>query len=372
MTGSRVGYTTTGVERTFARARTLCDRVDEPFRRFLALRGLHFFHQFRAELGAAIQLGEEMLAIAEQRQDPALLIAAHQILGQDLLFIGELERARAHLEQGMALFTSERTARSENPEGIFGYAGRVLWLLGYPDQARARARQSLDLARADGRPVRVATVLYFAAMLHQNLRDATGALALTREGLALSETHGLVQRRAQILAVHGWALAAQGQPSEGIDALHEALSNYRATGAELGRPNYLAMLAEAAILAGRAEEEGAVAVAEALSAVERTSQRSVEAELHRLRGEILVLTSTAGGMGDGAERCFRRAREVAQRLGARALELRAAMSLARYWRTHGRAGEARELVRAVHAEFTEGFDTPDILDAAALLQAPPR
>jgi class 3 adenylate cyclase/tetratricopeptide (TPR) repeat protein len=366
LSASRVGHTAPGVEHTIARARTLCDRVGDPLQRVRALRGVHYFRQFRAELPAACELGEEILALAQRQQDPSLLVIAHGILGQDFLFLGELGRARAHLEAGMALFTPDRTARMETPEGIFGYAGRVLWLLGYPEQARARSRQSLDLARASGRPVRLASVLYFAAMLHQNLRDASGAVALTREGLALCEMQGFVQRRAQILVVHGWALAVQGQPGEGIAALHEALAEYRATGAELGRPSYLAMLAEAAIVAGRTEE-GVAAVAEALAAVERTSQRSFEAELHRLRGELLLLTSTAGGAGEEAERCFERAGEVARRHGARSLELRAAMSLARHWQKTERVAEARELVRSVHAEFTEGFDTLDLRDAAALV-----
>jgi hypothetical protein len=129
---------------------------------------------------------------------------------------------------------------------------------------------------------------------------------------------------------------------------------------------YLAMLAEACMAMGR-PVEGLAAVSEALVAVERTSQRAIEAELHRLRGELLLLTSATGGAADAAEVCFQRALGIARSQGGRSFELRAAMSLARYWRDRERVTEARELVRGVHAAFTEGFDTPDLQDAAALI-----
>jgi len=371
---SRAGYTAANVERLFARARALCGRVDDPPRRLLALRGIHFFHQFRAELGPAIELGQEMLALAQRSADPLMLVTAHSVLAQDFLFRGELARALVHAEEGTAALRSigtEALQQSEGPEALFGYAGRVRWLAGYPDQARARARESIELARAMGRPRGLGAAFYSAAMLYQNLRDVAGSLALTREGLAVCETHGLVQRRAQILAVHGWALAAEGQLDEGIAALRNALAEYRATRAELARPNYLGMLAEAYTAMGRLED-GLAALTEALTAATRTSQRAIEPELHRLRGELLLRRPATSSTGPEAEACFHQAFQLARDQGGRSFELRAAMSLARYWRDHERVAEAREVVQGAYAAFTEGFDTPDLLEATALIRELPR
>jgi class 3 adenylate cyclase/tetratricopeptide (TPR) repeat protein len=367
---SRAGFTAASVERLFARARELCGKVDDPPRRLLALRGIHFFHQFRAELGPAIELGDEMLALAERSADPVMLVTAHSVLAQDFLFLGELARALAHAEAGTAALRSignEALLQSEGPEALFGYAGRVSWLVGYPDQARAHARESIELARAMGRPRGLGAVFYSAAMLYQNLRDVAVTLALTREGLAVCETHGLVQRRAQIRAVHGWALAAEGHLAEGIGAIQTALTEYRATGAELARPNYLGMLAEAYMAMGRLED-GLAALTEAVIAAERTSQRAIQPELHRLRGELLLRSSAPSSAGSEAEACFQRALDLARGQGGRSFELRAAMSLARYWRNHERVSEARVLVPGIYAAFTEGFDTPDLRDAAALIR----
>ena len=184
---------------------------------------------------------------------------------------------------------------------------------------------------------------------------AERAGALCREGdfrLWLAQSH----------IVRGWALARQGH-EDGVAELREGVQAWRATGAVLARPTHLALLAESCGRAGR-PEEGLALAAEALDTVERTGERWGEAEVHRIRGELLEMSG-----GEGGEACFRRAMEVAGRQGAKSLELRAATSVARLWRGQGRDREARQVLDGVHRWFSEGFDTPDLREARTLLDA---
>ena len=159
-------------------------------------------------------------------------------------------------------------------------------------------------------------------------------------------------------------MAAEGRPEEGIAEIEQGLAAVRATGAKRSRSHYLALLAEVYGQTGQ-PEQGLNALAEALELVEKTGERWWESEVHRLKGELL-LSHPAQDTAE-AEECFNRAIAVAQRQSAKSLELRAAMSLARSWRDQSRAAEARELLAPIYGWFTEGFDTPDLKDAKALL-----
>ena len=174
------------------------------------------------------------------------------------------------------------------------------------------------------------------------------------------------------MVVRGWALADGGQAEDGIAEIRRGLADYRATGAELGSPYFLALLAEAHRRAGQAAA-GLSLLADALDRVARSGRRWIEPELHRLKGELLLALPEADTTE--AEACFRHAIAIAREHGARMLELRTATSLARLWRESGRTGEARELLAPVYDWFTEGFDTPDLKEAKALLHelasAPP-
>ncbi len=165
--------------------------------------------------------------------------------------------------------------------------------------------------------------------------------------------------------IRGWALAAQGHGAEGISQLREGLAAWRATGAEVFRSRFLALLAQAYGQEGQVEE-GLRTVAEALACVERTEERFYEAELYRLKGELLLQQSPDNATEAAA--CFHKAIEIAQHQQAKSWELRAATSLARLWQQQGKQAEARELLALVHDWFTEGFDTADLKDAKALLE----
>jgi len=181
--------------------------------------------------------------------------------------------------------------------------------------------------------------------------------------MALSTEHGFTHFLAMGTVLWGWALAEQGE--EGTDQIRQGMAAWRAVGAELARPYYLALLAEACAKGGQVEE-GLSAVAEALATVHKTGERFYEAELYRLQGELSLARSTR--QTAEAEACFHQALDVARHQQAKSLELRTAMSLSRLWQRQGKRHEARELLAEIYGWFTEGFDTVDLLEAKALLE----
>jgi len=241
----------------------------------------------------------------------------------------------------------------------------VLWLLGYPEQALQRSEAALTLARALSHPPSLAGALAFAAMLHQGRRErqlvqerAEAAIALARaQGLPHWVTYGTIMR--------GWTLAVQGQWEEGMTQIQQGLVAQHASGAQIARPHFLAMLTEAHAAAGQAEA-GLDVLAEALALVDHTGERYWEAELYRLKGELLLQQALPDA--SQAEVCFQQALSVARRQQAKSWELRTAINLSRLWQQQGRRDDARALLTPVYHWFTEGFDTADLQDAKALLE----
>jgi predicted ATPase len=178
---------------------------------------------------------------------------------------------------------------------------------------------------------------------------------------------GLALIGAMASVIKGWVLTREGDLAEGMAQMRRGLADQLATGAELVRPYWLCLIAEACLETGAARE-GLALVDEAEAAVEQTRERYWEAEIHRLRGRLLLAASEPAAPGShSVEACYRRALEVARRQGARSLELRAAVSLSRLWRAKGRQDEARELLAPLYEWFSEGLDMPDLREAAALL-----
>jgi predicted ATPase len=234
-------------------------------------------------------------------------------------------------------------------------------MLGYPDQALQWASVAVALAREFGHRHTLAQILYFTARFYQFRREPQTVAEHAEACVAIAEEHGFSFWRADGMKLLGWALAMQGRHAEGLAHLHEGLVAYRATGALTGVPYDLALLAEACGQAGLVEE-GLAALGEALTIVDHTGERNHEAELHRLEGELRLRHEEPV-----AEFCFRRALDIARRQGARSLELRAAMSLARVLAGRGRRDDARTTLDDVYRRFTEGFNTADLKDAGTLL-----
>jgi class 3 adenylate cyclase/predicted ATPase len=359
-------------ERAAGRALELFRKVGDADQRslFRALYGLTMTYSVRGKICMGREVAEQLLVVGEHLRDPEQLGYAHHAVGNNLLWFGELDAARTHLEKGIALYRPEWSRTLAFRFGFncgsncHFFLGRVLWHLGYPDQALRSAEQAVAIAEAVSHPVSLAGALSWLAALHQlrgeverNQEVAETDLALTtEEGIRFFQTHAVILR--------GWALAKQGQCEEGIARLREGLAAYRALGAEIECSHWLALLAEAYRDTGRPAEALRL-IAEALDHVAQTGVVCYEAELHRLDGELRLRLDSRDE--HRAEVSFRRALEVAQQQQAKSWELRAATSLARLLAEQGRRTEAQELLAPVYGWFTEGFDTADLKGAAAFL-----
>jgi predicted ATPase len=326
----------------------------------------------RGEHQRARELGEELLSLAQGIQDPDLLLEAHHALWAILLYGGEPAAARPHLDQGLRLYDPQRhrlhAARyTGHDPGVCCrvVAAQSLWLLGYPDQAMASSQAALELAQQLAHPFSLVLALTFAAMLHHCRREAPFTHTRAEAAMTLATEQDLLQQLERARPLRGWALAARGHGEEGITQIRQALAADRSTGATRDRPYNLALLAEASAQAGQTTE-GLEAVAEALALLATSGVRWWEAELHRLRGELLLQGSSAP-QGE-AEFCFHQALAVARDQQAKSLELRATMSLSCLWQQQGKRDEARQLLAPIYGWFTEGFDTADLQEAKALLE----
>jgi predicted ATPase len=223
----------------------------------------------------------------------------------------------------------------------------------------------LRLAQELAHPFSLAYALASVSALHQLRREQQVVQERAEATIALSREQGFPYWLAIGTIRRGSALAAQGQGAEGVQQIQQGIAAWRATGADVNRPWFLALLAEACGKAGKAEE-GLAAVAEALTVVHTRANRVCEAELYRLKGELQLMLATDNAAE--AETCFRQALAVARQQQARSLELRAALSLARLWQQQGKRAEARQLLAEVYGWFTEGFGTTDLQEAKALLE----
>jgi predicted ATPase/class 3 adenylate cyclase len=397
------GYAAPEVGQAFARARELCRQVGETPQLFPVLWGLSVFYVVRDELQTTWEVVEQLLRLAETVQDPRFLVGAALMAGGASVLLGELPRAREHLERGIALYGLRQHRFHVS---LFGedvgisclcWEAFALWGLGYPEQALKRVEEALTLAQEFSHPFSLAYAISCVARLHQFRQETQATQAQVDTLLALAAEQGFTLRAAQGTILRGWALAMQAQREEGIAQLRQGLRAFRATGAEFWWPAYLALLAEAYGEVGR-YEEGLNTVAEALDAVNKTGERFYEAELYRLKGTLTlqklsvasirlsetsgvgnahhhVMVAKAGTEGaahpteEEAEACFLKALEIARQQQAKSLELRAATSLARRWHQQGKTAEARALLMPVYQWFTEGFDTKDLQEAKALLEA---
>jgi DNA-binding winged helix-turn-helix (wHTH) protein/predicted ATPase len=361
------GFAAPSARRAYERACDLCRQVDEGPLLFPVLWGLWLYHKVRSELSMARAMADDLFALAERLRDPALVLQAHQALAVTTLCAGEPTATIENMERGTALYDRSRhhahtVLFGQDPDVACRAFGAVaLWLLGYPDRAVVASRQAARQAHELAQPSTQALALHFAAMVHQCRREGPAARACADLARAIAAEQGMSFWQAGATVMHGWAVIEAGNLVEGIALLRQGIDAWQATGSITYRTYFLALLAEALVRGGRATESQPL-VDEALELVERTSERFFEADLFRLRGEILRSTKPAE-----AEGCFRQALAVAQRQAAKSLELRAATSLSRLCRDQGRADEACPLLADTLAWFTEGFDTPDLRDAQSLM-----
>jgi predicted ATPase len=365
------GQAAPDVGHTYNRARELCQQAGETSQLFRVLYGLYHFHLVRAELQTARELGEELLILARHIQDPTYLLGAHFLLGGSWFLLGEHTAAREHMEQSLTLYDPQQhrahTSLFGWDLGIFcrAWLPHALWHLGYPDQALAMSHEGLAHAQGLSHPFTLAAVLDYGAMFYQFRREPRTVHEQAEAAIVLCTEQRFAYYLAWGTTMQGWAQVSQGQDEEGLAQMRHGLAALRATGAALRLPYYLALLAEACGHTGQAAE-GLTLLAEALAQAHKAEESWTEAELHRLKGELLL--SLSADNHAEAEGCFHQALAVARRQQAKSLELRAATSLSRLWQQQGKRVEAHQLLAEIYGWFTEGFDTPDLQDAKALLE----
>jgi predicted ATPase/DNA-binding SARP family transcriptional activator len=357
-------------EKAYTRARELSQQLGEIPQLCLVLGRLSIFHYTRSEHQRALELAEEALNLAQQAEDPLHIALGHRYIGCILVCVGEYTTARAHLERMISFYDPQQhhgtlVALRGSDAGTSALASLAccLWCLGYPEQALKQSQKALALARALGHPWSLADVLCHAGCMVNEMRRDPQALKERAEELAQLASEKVPVWSGAGLCYRGEALAMMGQVQHGIAQMREGIAFELSKGIRCYMPVTLCFLAEAQSRAGQTEE-GLATLAEALAMVEETGGRHFEAELYRVRGELLLVQ----GAEADAEASLHRAIEVARRQQAKSWELRATVSLSRLWQQQGKLEDARQRLAEIYGWFTEGFDTADLIEARMLLE----
>ena len=358
------------IGRVYARARELARVTDRSAELFPTVWGSWLVAFSQGDVPTTSRLVDELFDVARGQDDPGLMLQAHHAAWAVARTRGDFGAVWHHAEAGLSFYRRDAHCHHAHmyighDPGVCGYMYGALARLvsGYPDQAVGLLEQGLTLARDLAHPPTLVHALWFAAELRQVRREPEIVDELATALAPLASEHGSAVSVANATMLRGWARAGRGRIEEGLAELREGLAAWRATGSRLNFSSRLVPVADVYWMAGRAED-GLALIAEAAEAAERSGDRWFDAELHRLRGDLLLL---AGGAREEADASYQRAVAVAQGQGARLLELRAATCLARLWRDQGRRSEACGLLTPLYGWFAEGFDIQDLRVARALL-----
>jgi tetratricopeptide (TPR) repeat protein len=369
------GYGASDMIQVYTRARALARQVGDTSQLFPVLRGLWNYNLNQANLQKALALVQQLFGLAQRVTDQVLLMQAHWMFGETYFHLGELVNARTHLEQALALYNPQAyrshpfRAVQEPRVVCLLHLATVLWLLGYPDQALTRVNEALTLAQALPRSISLAHTLVFVATIHLYRREGPIAQEKVEAAIAFSNELGFAVVSESGRIVQGSALVEQGMIAEGLSRIRHSLDAHQATGASIiWRPEFICWLAEAHLKANQVDE-GLGALAEAVAIVNRAEKHYYEADIYRLKGELLLRAEGRGRIDElTPEAFFLRAVDIARRQSAKSLELRAVMSLCRLWRDQGKKKEACQVLAELYGWFSEGFDTGDLREAKTLLE----
>jgi predicted ATPase len=410
------------MEHAYLRAHKLCQRFGESPQLASVLFGLCMVYELRGEVQKGLALAEQLLTLAQRGQNPRLLLQSHMALGNVLYFLGDFTASRHHLEQALTIYDpdkhSPRVSNIAQDVGVvcLSRAGWVLWCLGYPEQARRSSDKGLALAHELSHFLSDAFALDGAIGVAQECGELPTVERHVDRMITLSQEQGFPYCLLWGTMVRGWLLTVQGQGAGGITQLRQGIDALLKGGQELGLLYFMGLLAEAYGMTEQVKE-GLTVLTEALDITERHGEWFYGAELYRLKGELTLQQFNVPGskfreeenqkakacpehsrrdksqetvvsrekeeqqrakdtdprpltpdpQGE-AEAYFLKALEIARQQQAKSWELRAAMSLARLWRIQGKDAKARQLLEEIYGWFTEGFDTKDLQDAAALLR----
>jgi class 3 adenylate cyclase/predicted ATPase len=338
-----------------------------PFRALLGLWQANVL-AFNGDL--AREDAARLMALAEKQGDKLMLMLGHRCMGFVFLFTGDFAESLLHYDQVIALYDSvehrplaTRFAHDFRSAALL-FRSPTLWALGYPEAGLAGTEQALNEARETGEAGSLMNAMDVTCASQLLGGNYAIAKALSDELIALAEEKGSAYFRASGLLRRASVLALTGKASDAVSIFTSTLPASRSTGTTIALPWYLSHLAKACGELGRFDEAWSY-IGEAMTAVETKKSRWCEADVHRIAGEIALISPERDAAK--AEAYFERALAIARAQQAKSWELRAAMSMARLWRDLGKRDQARELLAPVYGWFTEGFDTPDLKQAKALL-----
>jgi hypothetical protein len=366
------GYSAAEVAEAYGRARALCDRAGDADSLFIVRFGLARYDWVRGHFASAQRDAEELLKTAERMQDPARLLIAHSLLGSALWHIGDNRSAATHIFAARRFITESRDASAIRTYSLDArmmtqcFLEHLLINSGCPEQGFEAGSAAIAQARRDRQASTLCGALAFraASMLPRN--DPASVFPLAEECIAIADDAGLLHWLAIATGYRGWAMARHGAAVEGVALLRRAIAIWRATGAAVACPAFLAALAEAQMAGGQA----AAAIAttdEALAIIDRDGEQQWAGLIHSIRGDIL------NSMGDDvrAEAAYQTGLAIARQQDGRAWVLRAALGLARLWRVQDKPGAARALLTAAVGGFSESTGLPDLVAARRLIDELP-
>jgi predicted ATPase len=365
------GWSSPEAERAYRRAERLAQGLGADRERFDAVWGLWMIHNTGDAPEVAREITSELFEIADRLDDPALRMEAHHAAWACANTLGEYAATMEHIQQGLAIYESDKHSAHAFSYGghdtaVCGKAigGAALWALGYPDQAICSTEAAISFAETLDHTPSLAHALLFASLCRRSCRNAAAVLDVTDRLITLASEHRLTLYHAVGGVARGWALAQQGDLDKGLAEIRRNLEAYDPDKPKSFSMSCRAALAEVYLKAGDTAQ-ALRAVDSALQAGVHSGARAWLALVLHLKGEILA--SMAFSRRRDAETCFMEALKVARTQQAKSLELRAATGLGQLWCIEGRRADARDLLAPIFAWFSEGFDTPDLKDAKALL-----
>ena len=364
------GYASDDMGENYRRAKDLSQEHSGSLHQFRAIRGLWVFHLVRGQLANARGLAENLLALATREQSSDLLVEAHRDLGTTYFYLGRFDEAKTHLLAAKSMddpnqHRSQALRYGQEP-GITArtYLARTLWILGEVEHVDTLALEAIGMARKLEHPYTLVFNLVFLSWLYSAARNMNRTLELADEAIAVSTQYSFALGLAWATSSQGWAMAENGH-EDGLGTLLHGLAATRATGARIHDTCTLALLAEIYLRTQRIDE-GLAAIEEAQKLAVTGGELFWQAELLRLKGELLL------GQSDRsvhpAEECLCKALKIAHDQHAKMLELRAATSLARLWRKHNKVDEAKRILHSVYSGFNESSDNLDLIEAKTVLE----
>ena len=362
---------TTEVEEAYTRALELSQAAGEVSQLFPVLRGLFSFYTLRGEFKKGLPIGEQILNLAERYDDGNMRVEGHFVLGACYAFTGNNILGLEHLEKGISYIDPERHRSSRfrlgNYPGVTCYttSALILWGLGYPDRALQLVNDALDLVKKINHPYSLAYALFHAGFLHYWRREVELSLGYMQALLDVAEKHKFQIWYAVGTCLHGAGIASLGRAEEGLAQFQLGMDIYQGLKSPpIFWPLLRSLQAEVCGLVGR-PEQGLAFLDEAMAIPSLGYAKVLLVEFYRIKGNLLLALSPDNP--SEAELWYHRALESAQEQGTSMLELRAAISLARLWWNQGRAEEGRQLLSDAYSKLTEGFTSPDLMEARELL-----